>query len=143
MGQDSTYIDQRDRALTIILTMADELLKLDSEIQALEAENARLRSSNVILSSTEQVGMGAIEQKVFEYGCEKLMNDCFYTWNKAVQSSDTDEKTPCPFEQWRKSAFRYSSLPHWISADQLFEVLDPQLRKLYAEKVKEFMEEEE
>lgn len=149
MGQDMTYVSQRDKALETILTMADELLRLDSEVQALEAENRRLRAQAVVLSSaeqvssTEQIGMGAIERRVFELGCEKLINDCFYTWNNVTQSPDAKEKTPCSFELWRKSTFRNMYQPDWISVDQLYEVLDPQLRKLYAEKVKEFMEAED
>lgn len=143
MGQDMTYINQRDNMLESILRMSDELLKLDAEVQALEAKNRQLRSSVTVLSSSEQVGMGIIEQKVFEYGCEQLVKECFYTWQQVVQSSDTDEKTPCSFEQWRKSAFRYAYQPDWISVEQLFDVLDAQLRKLYAEQVKKFMEEED
>lgn len=143
MGRDMTYINQRDSMLESILRMSDELLKLDAEVQALEAENRQLRSSVTVLSSSEQIGMGIIEQKVFEYGCEQLVNECFYTWQKVVQSSDTDEKTPCSFEQWRKSAFRHGYAPDWISVEQLYDVLDTQLRKLYAEQVQEFMEEED
>lgn len=136
------YIVMRDKALNVILNMSDELTRLEAENQALEAENMRLRASSVVLPSAEKVGAGSIERKVFEYGCKRLVDECFYTWNKVVQSSETDEKAPCPFEQWRMSAFRHTYLPDWVSTDQLFEVLDPQLRRLYAEQVSEFMEDE-
>lgn len=144
MGRDMTYINQRDNMLESILRMSDELLKLDAEVQALESENKSLKSTTDLLFNIgEQESFGCIEQKVFEYGCKKLMDECFYTWQKVVQSSDTDEKAPCPFEQWRKSAFRYTYQPDWASVDQLYEVLDPYLRKLYAEQVEKFMEGED
>lgn len=144
MGKDMDYVVQRDKALGLILTMSDELLDLDAEIQALESENKGLKATvDLLADSGEHMNFGHVEQKVFEYGCEKLLEDCFYTWDKVVQSSDTDEKTPCSFEQWRKSAFRHGYAPDWISVEQLYDVLDAQLRRLYAEKVNKFMEEED
>ena len=144
MGRDMTYITQRDKALEVILSMADELLRLDAEVQALESEKRGLKGMvDLIADTDEHLDLGHVEQKVFEYGCEQLMSECFYTWQKVVQSSDTDEKTPCSFEQWRKSAFRYAYQPDWISVEQLYDVLDTQLRKLYAEQVNKFMEEED
>ena len=144
MGRDMTYITQRDKALEVILSMADELLRLDAEVQALESEKRGLKGMvDLIADTDEHLDLGHVEQKVFEYGCEKLMKECFYTWQKVVQSSDTDEKAPCSFEQWRKSAFRQGWAPDWISVEQLYEVLDTQLRRLYAEKVEEFMEEKD
>ena len=144
MGKDMDYVVQRDKALGLILTMSDELLDLDAEVQALESENKGLKATvDLLADSGEHMNFGHVEQKVFEYGCEKLVEECFYTWNKVVQSSDTDEKAPCSFEQWRKSAFRYMYQPDWISVEQLYEVLDVQLRKLYAEQVVKFMEEED
>ena len=144
MGRDMKYITQRDKALEVILSMADELLRLDAEVQALESEKCGLKGMvDLIADTDEHLDFGHVEQKVFEYGCEKLVEQCFYTWNKVVQSSDTDEKAPCSFEQWRRSALRYTYQPDWISVEQLYDVLDTQLRKLYAEQVNKFMEEED
>lgn len=144
MGQDMTYITQRDKALEVILSMADELLRLDAEVQALESEKRGLKGMVDLISDTdEHLDLGHVEQKVFEYGCEQLMQECFYTWEKVVQSSDTDEKAPCSFEQWRRGALRHGDAPDWISVEQLYDVLDAQLRRLYAEKVEEFMEEKD
>lgn len=141
MGRDTTYINQRDDALTITLTMADELLKLDAEVQALEAENARLKASAVVLSSTEQSGGGFVEQQIYEYGLKQLLKDCFYSWNMdVVQSSSTDEVTPCSFEYWRRRAYNDSNVPSWLSKDQLFDVLDGLLREKYAAGVEKFLE---
>lgn len=141
--QDTTYLTQRDTALRLILNMTDELLRLDAEVQALQAENKSLEAATMIFSTNEEIGMDVIERKVFELGCEQLLDKCFYTWNKVVQSSDTDEKAPCSFEQWRRGAFRSMYQPDWISTEQLYDVLDPMLRKLYAEHVEEFMKEDE
>ena len=141
MGRDTTYISQRDDALTITLTMADELLKLDAEVQALEAENARLKASAVVLSSTEQSGRGFVEQQVYEYGLMQLLKDCFYSWSMdVVQSPTTDEVTPCSFEYWRKRAYNDSNIPSWLSKDQLFDVLDGLLHEQYAIGVEKFFE---
>ena len=144
MGRDMTYITQRDKALETILTMADELLRLDAEVQALESEKRGLKGMvDLIADTDEHLDLGHVEQKVFEYGCEQLVKECFYTWGKVTQSSDTDEKAPCSFEQWRRSALRNGYAPDWISVEQLYDVLDAQLRRLYAEKVEEFMEEKD
>lgn len=144
MGRDMQYITQRDKALEVILSMADELLRLDAEVQALESEKRGLKGMvDLIADTDEHLDLGHVEQKVFEYGCEQLMKECFYTWGKVAQSSDTDEKAPCSFEQWRRSALRYGNTPDWISVEQLYDVLDAQLRRLYAEKVNDFMEEKD
>lgn len=139
----SDYIHQRDEAMSIILAMTDELVELETSYRALESRNHQLEAQRIANSAANIDEPSAIERKVFEFGCEHLLSDCFYTWNKVVQSSDSDEKAPCPFEQWRKSALRNMYQPDWISVEQLYDVLDPYLRKLYAEHVKEFMMEED
>ena len=141
MGRDMTYINQRDRALELILGMSDELLKLDAEVQALEAKNAQLTANAIVLSSTEQSSRGFVEQQVYEYGLMQLLKDCFYSWNMdVVQSPTTDEVTPCSFDYWCKRAYNNSELPSWLSKDQLFDVLDELLHEQYAIGVEKFFE---
>lgn len=141
MGRDMTYINQRDRALELILGMSDELLKLDAEVQALEAKNAQLTANAIVLSSEEQSGRGFVEQQVYEHGLMQLLKDCFYSWSMdVVQSPSTDEVTPCSFDYWCKRAYNNSALPSWLSKDQLFDVLDELLHEQYAIGVEKFFE---
>lgn len=144
MPIDVTYREWRDSVIDSVIAMADELFRLDAEVQCLQSENTRLklRAADYLRYSDEEkpdetasdfyVDRDVLEQKVYELGCQTLMENSFFGWTTVRRTEDGEFE---PFESWRDLSFREA--PNWCSKDDLYKLLDMQLREKYMSDIRE------
>mgnify|MGYP000349801032 FL=1 len=131
-------------------------IEIISEIINVYDENEVLKRKVEMLESKKEVSvntggkLSVIDNKLLEYGKQKLVEDLLYDWNKSVniaKNEDTGELKIESYKDWFRRAFRSNNIPTNMSKEEAINVVESSFMKIYEEQkriaIERFKQEEE
>ena len=131
-------------------------IEIISEIINVYDENEVLKRKVEMLESKKDVSvytggkLSVIDNKLLEYGKQKLVEDLLYDWNKSVniaKNEDTGELKIESYKDWFRRAFSSNNIPTNMSKEEAINVVESSFMKIYEEQkriaIERFKQEEE
>ena len=117
------------------------VLEVYDHINALEAENAKLKAGMVseITAPTGDDPLAGIKARIMQVGREKLVDDALNYWHSVnVTRDDDNQLRVTSYEKWLKD--KLDRVPEFMSVVQFKEICKEELKAEYEKKKKEAMD---